>query len=278
MRHSEVLMFCSGLMKDPRPLVEHVYQMYIERQLNVTRTGEKDEEAERQLEAQGKSDRDSSLFRSLYTESTVPIPGQPLHNKYINIYNHDDTPRDTTPITTASQWYGFYNMDKAVEYKITGEVEIPECSMTIDSSSPAVTKSLMSTCREISHRQTVTDLFMSSVKIDGFIEPVRLSSNVQSVILRECILPPEHLATLLHQCGTTLQCLRLWDMNLQPVEKELDELLQVLLSHHQEGRAHGKLMLGLSGDKIKTNLSRGFVNKWRGRCENIKSIYCVIES
>ena len=51
------------------------------------------------------------------------------------------------------------------------------------------------------------------------------------------------LATLLHQCGTTLQSLGLWGMNLQPVEKELDELLEVLVSHHQEGRAHGKLML-----------------------------------
>ena len=81
-------MFCCGLMKDPTPLVEHCYEMYIEKELYDLRAAEIDEEVERQLEAQGKNLYDMSLFDSLYNESNVKLPGHARQNRYINDYNH----------------------------------------------------------------------------------------------------------------------------------------------------------------------------------------------
>ena len=70
-----------------------------------------------------------------------------------------------------------------------------------------------------------------------------------------------------------LQMLWLHETDLQPVEAQLDALLEALTSHHQQtGPAHGKLILLIVGNEIKMNLSEGFVRKWCEKCQNIESI------
>ena len=76
-KYEEVVAFVCGLMKDPRPLIDHVYESYIEWTLDVTTTNSNDEETERQLEFQGKIVTDLNLLHSLYAESSVPLPGSP---------------------------------------------------------------------------------------------------------------------------------------------------------------------------------------------------------
>ena len=75
-RYSEVISFTTGLMKDPRPLVDHVYQMQIENNLDAMRR------------PSGNLSIDVDLLKSLYTEATVQLPGHPLHNEHINYYHH----------------------------------------------------------------------------------------------------------------------------------------------------------------------------------------------
>ena len=57
-------------MKDPRPLVDHVYEMYVDHYLRMLRIGG------------GYPRRDDYLFQSLYHESSIPLPGSPLHNHH----------------------------------------------------------------------------------------------------------------------------------------------------------------------------------------------------
>ena len=261
-------------MQDPRPLIQHVYEMYIERRQNLSRTGETDEEAQRQLEAQGKDDKDISLFRSIYTESVDPLP-HPYHNEYINYYNHRDTPRD---ITTPSKYYQFISMSEEVVLHTAPVAELPECFMQIVEPQAAVTKGVLSTCRAISERQPIRDLVMQRVRCEAQgVEPLIISSNAGSVVLSSCALPAEYLVGILRQltdCGATLQALALAEIDLQAVEAQLDALLEALTSHHQQtGPAHGKLLLAICGDETKTNLSQAFVRKWREKCQNIESIH-----
>ena len=75
-RCKEVIIFTAGLMKDPRPLVQHVYEMQIEH---------------------GPLSIDADLFKSLHDESTVRLPHDPFHNKYINYYHHGY--RKVIPVT-----------------------------------------------------------------------------------------------------------------------------------------------------------------------------------
>ena len=81
-------------MKDPRPLVEYIYEIWVEYYLNNMRT-----DVPPLIDAE--------LFTSIYTESTVQLPDHPLHNKYLNHYDHreDDRPRDITPIFHPSRLY-----------------------------------------------------------------------------------------------------------------------------------------------------------------------------
>ena len=63
----------TGLMKDPRPLVQHVYEMLVEYYLNEMRAG-----------GMVVPSIDRNLFRWLQAESTVRLVDHPLLNKYIN--------------------------------------------------------------------------------------------------------------------------------------------------------------------------------------------------
>ena len=276
-------MFCTGLLQDPRPLVEHCYQMHIEMRLKPITTCETLKEARRQLEAQGKSETDLSLFDDLYRESTVPLPGHHYHNQYLNFYKHR-TRINTTPITTPSRWYEFTNIKQVPVLDISQAAEIPEeCGMQILVPDPSVTQSLLSTYRAITQRQPVTHLTMSGVRCSEVTaaDSLILSRNAQSVILDGCVLPDGYMVSIVRQLTgcRTLQSLLLVHMNLAGVEGDLDELLEDLVSLHEHGQAQTNLILWLFGEETKTNLSEEFITKWCGRCEGIKTIaICLIKS
>ena len=278
-------MFMSGLMEDPTLLVTHCYEMYIEREVNRFATGTyTDEIANRQLEAEGKSTVNMRLFDSLYKESRVQLLGRPLRNQYINYYNHLYAD-DMTPVYKLSQYYKFIGMEKDVVLEEVRGTEIPECAMTVTDPDESVTKSLLKTCRKISEHQVVANLQMYAVRCGSLTEdelPL-ISAHARSVILTRCALPMcywGYLFRQLSQSVNTLQSLVLSFMDLKPIETELDELLERLVSHHESGEAQSKLILIIGGSKKEpSDLSQEFVNKWTQRCEGIKSITrCNIEN
>ena len=265
-RHREVIVFTAGLMKDSRPLVQYVYEMQIENYLNRMRT------------SRSPPSIDSDLFKSLQTESTVRLFDHPLHNKYVNYYH---SYRDTTPVYCPSRVYHFDRMRQGVVLKdhLTEGEEIPPCAMYIWKPDEAVTKRLISTCCRISKRQEVTDLEMRHVIVTCddctlTLEPPTLTNPV-ALFLYLSDLPESFYRKLLRQllhCGESLEKLDLWEMNLEPFESLLDELLEDLVAHHEAGLAQRRLQLYLEG----YNLSEEFVEKWRKRCEKVDSIDCLI--
>ena len=71
----EVIGFTCGLMKDPTPLVDHVYETYVDMLCNaISRSGfQRSIERESRLQALGKNFGDTNLFNTLYIESRVPL-------------------------------------------------------------------------------------------------------------------------------------------------------------------------------------------------------------
>ena len=271
-RYREVVLFVVGLMKDPRPLVQHIYEMKVEDYLNQMRTHDY-------------VTMDTNLFKSLHTESTVRLVSDPLHNKYINYYNHESfgyDPNDTTPVYYPSRLYVFEDVRHKVvlDHHTDGE-EIPPCAMYIWSLDEAVTDSLLSICSEIWKYQAVSDLRMDPVICtDSTLDPPRMA-NPRCLALRDCQFPGPFIRKLLHQlfdCSESLEMLWLSRMNLEPFERNLDELLENLVAHHEAGLAQRKLEILLIGGKHiqLTNLSREFKKKWRKRCEKVDSIHCKI--
>ena len=96
-RYREVVLFVVGLMKDSRPLVQYVYEMQVEDYLNEMRTD-------------SNPSIDADLFMVLQAESSVRLVDHPLHNKYINYYDHLRGDLDTTPVYFPSRLYQFSQM------------------------------------------------------------------------------------------------------------------------------------------------------------------------
>ena len=286
-RYREVVIFVVGLMKDPRPLLQHIYEMQVEVYLYEMRTGIP-------------PSIDTDLLKSFHVESTVRLVDDPLHNKYINFYHHgrDDIwsgSRDVTHVCYPSRLYELNCMKEGVELKkhLTEGEEIPPCTMFIRLPNKAVRDSLLSICSEIWEHQAVTDLNMDQVTCSSLEAPRLLNPVIVSI--RRCKLPDDFMENLLHQLkgsGDSLQELQLWEMNLAPFESLLDELLEDLVAHHQRKREAGlaqkKRQVGLAQWKLKLlliggkfshqtpNLSDEFVEKWRNRCREVGSINCRI--
>ena len=273
-RYREVVIFVAGLMKDSRSLVQFVYEMQVEHYLNEMRA------------PFGYTPSiDTNLIKWLHAESTVRLFDHPLHNKYINYYNHSpiDDPSETTPVYFPSRLYHFMHVEHrlVLENHLTDSSEIPPCVMNIRY--PAVRDSLLSICSQIWKHQPVTDLYMKFVTCNS-LEAPKLTKPVM-VHLTGCKFPEVFIKMLLRQliechCGETLQKLELIFMDLGPFESLLDELLEDLVAHHEAGLAQRKLWLELVGNKIfnkRTNLSEEFVEKWRNRCEKVDSIDCTID-
>ena len=254
-----MVLFVAGLMKDSRPLVQYIYEMQVEDYLNRMRTG-------------GPS-IDADLFRSLHAESSARLFDHPLHNKYINYYNHDAD----YPVYFRSRLYQFHHMrhEVVLDKHLIDSTEIPPCAMWIYRPDETVMSSLLSICSQIWRHQPVTDLRMEWVTCNSLEAPRLIKPG--TVYLDDCKLPEDFIKILLCQliechCGETLQSLKLLWMDLSAFESLLDELLEDLVAHHEAGLAQRKLELNLAW----TNLSEEFVKKWRNRCEKVDSIHCRI--
>ena len=136
-RYREVVIFVAGLMKDSRPLVQHVYEMQVEYYLNKLRNGRP-------------RSVDADLFKSLHAESSARLVDHPLHNKYINYYYHGEDRREKRPfdITAINHPCKIYQFGWMKEDIVLGEykeqrAEIPECAMCIFKPNETVTKSLL---------------------------------------------------------------------------------------------------------------------------------------
>ena len=96
-----------------------------------------------------------------------------------------------------------------------------------------MTKSLLSTCHQISEIQPITDLFLWSVECDDLTanEVPIMSRNTKSLTLWKCQLPVDFLRAILLQLFgcPSLQMLWLSDINLREVEAELEALLESLI-------------------------------------------------
>ena len=262
----------AGLMKDSRPLVQYVYEMQLEHYLDEMRFSGDD----------GLPSIDADLLKSLHAESSVRLFDHPLHNKYINYYDHNpDTgdPTDTTSVYYPSRLYHFWGMGDEVElenHHTQGE-EIPPCAMHIYQ--PYETDTLLSICRKISIHQAVSDLYM--VNGTYYSLDIPKLTNLRSLYLYIFEFPDGFLDNLLRQlfgCGDSLQKLEVWRIDLRPYESLVDELLEDLVAHHEAGLAQRKLYLELVGFVAEpTNFSWKFKEKWMNRCQRIHSIDCDID-
>ena len=77
----------------------------------------------------------------------------------------------------------------------------------------------------------------------------------------------------LHNC-VTLTYLNLQYVDLSEVEKDLDQLLDNIVSSHEKGLSQEKLRIRME----RNGLSKEFVTKWNERCEGITSIDCNISA
>ena len=204
-KYREVIIFTTGLVKDPRPLLDYIYDMKIDDYLDCMRGRDRFPKIQ------------EDLFKTLYAESVGPLPGHPLHNRYINYYQHVPVvDKDTTPVHTASKLYEFSGIKKQIPWDMeyTGhESEVQECAMSIQHPVAAVTKNLLSISRVISKYHPLTDLCLNRVVCDQLTEPdvFNLSENAQSVKLSYCKLPYEVLSHMMQQMSKCKQ-LRKLDM------------------------------------------------------------------
>ena len=154
-KYREVIIFTVGLVKDPRPLVDYIYEMLIEDYLDdLRKTGDGSKVLE-------------DLFRTLYAESSVPLPDYPLQNRHLNSFNHFYRPNsETTVINTPSKLYEFKGLKKQIVCEIEymeHKIEIPDCAIVIHSPMPVVTNNVLSNSRNISKHYPLTHLFMYGV-------------------------------------------------------------------------------------------------------------------
>ena len=285
-RHEEVVVFTCGQMADPRPLIEHAYEMWIERWLNRMRFDQVDHQAEGRLEAEDKDTESLKLFNSLEAESQVHLDWNPYHNEYINRYDHraDDfqkRPRDTTSVYSPSRVYLFDCINTILTVGTEDKKEgverqkAPECAMRIYQPDPSLQHSVLTICEQICQKQTITDLCLIGLYLRDFKDAsiFKMSKNAKSFVLFDCELHADFLRSLLHQLSdcAELQKLVLGCRSLCDVEKELGDVLEKLIAHQQRRvDEHGKKDQPWLTIVCDASISKEFENKWKPRCKEMK--------
>ena len=306
-KHEEVVVFTCGLMESPEPLVDHVYELYKEREITWVRTNTWDKQKERHLASLGINVLDRRLYDSLYAESRVPLPGTPFHNHHVNHFNKKGNNEDPR-ITVLSKVYWFKNTkknlvleicqdikwDKNQVIKLQTDKDINQGSkedvamIGIENPARELTKGLFSTWRKLSELQPVTDLFMKEVRSKDLTEQEvpMLSKNVHSLWVIDCEFPRLFWRNILQQLigCPTLQLLWLQETNVNEVEEDLDRLLENIMAHYKEQVTvtqhqrdiqftHYQRELTLF---IQNKMSEQFKKKWRDHCTNT-NIKCDIK-
>ena len=230
-KHREVVSFTCELLDDPRPLVDHVYEAFTQNQLE-------------KMQDAYLIDVEPSLLESLYHESKVSLPGEPLHNKHLNYYKHPDDElmerlsnrfykgKDTRPVHVPSRLHAFLNINDYIEVRVEDEEDQnvsmkdddrkPECAIFVNEPDTTVGKNLLSVCNEISQHQDVTDLWLNGVQCGTMLETggLALSSNATSFIMESSSLPPDMLNRLMERVSQSsfLKFLNIQSMSLKPLK------------------------------------------------------------
>ena len=256
LKQEKVVVFTCGLMKDPTPVVNHVYELFLE--YVYDRFSPRNE-----ILSQGKDPCD--LFRSIYREARIPLNRLPGYNHYI--YWNDMHKGD---IHTASKLYLFnaMNKDDVPDVKFTnGSDEAAECMLWIEKPDEDATKTLLATCCKISRRQQVNLLIMSHVHCEELTpeDTLTMSKSIQSVAVSDSDFPLNFWKHIFNQLLDCVNLRHLWlgNTNLHKLEEDLDELLENL-----DSRCPNKhpVDVQLTGKKF----SKKFVKKWSQPCSAIE--------
>ena len=195
-KYTEVVIFLCGLMSDPTPLVQHVYEMCVQ------------EKQQKMVEGENPSIRweERHLFQSLYTESAIPLPGRPLLNAYINYYSDEyyDRELDASPVYTPSQLFIFKYISNALvcNYHGSGNCqELPNSAINMYRPRRIDTGKMLALLRTISQHQPTSHLCLKKFHNEGFAreDVFTLSTDAKTVSLDNCKLPQGVLLHLFQQ-------------------------------------------------------------------------------
>ena len=201
LKHVNTIIFTCGQMPCPTHLVDHIFEACIQRCSDVLRTIQFKTSVLHSLENLRTEIEKTRLLQLLYTESRVPLPGEPLHNQYINIY----TPPDICPLFLPSRLYAFFYTRKyfPINNYINSQntVRNQECVIVIRSPDHQITNWLLSGCHKITRYQRITDLLLQQVKCEKSTEHdlFNMSENARCVSIQKCMLPHEVLTHLMQQ-------------------------------------------------------------------------------
>ena len=225
-RLEEVVVFTCGLVDDASPLVNYVYQSFCDDQIRTTRMDQylEREKSETHLKRLGKKMENTDLFRLLYSESAVQLPGSPLQNHYINWFDHDyddqnGKERNLSTVHIPSKHFEFRNLkEKLPDFKLPTRhpAENVECFMSISNPDSEVTEGLLSVCCEISQVQEITKLWLDNIKLQHSTDDMklRISSYARSLTIINSKLP----TNLTHQLLTQLSiCKQITEIYIRDV-------------------------------------------------------------
>ena len=210
-RFEEVLLFTCGLMEDASPLVDKIYQTFVDVRIGILRmlNPKKFDQWQTRLKRLGKELGNTDASRLLYSESVVPLAGFPLNNHYLNWFDHNDDdekeiPRNLSNLVIPSKLFEFRNIRENLH-----DLEIPtrheeakvKCSMLIENPNSEATKKLLSICCNISQVQEIVDLWLQDIEFedDVYHTGLSLSSHAQSFTITNCKLPENMTVSLLTQ-------------------------------------------------------------------------------
>ena len=227
MRYEEVIVFTCGLMKDPSSLIDYVYNMFNEFNLQYIRDWNKPlhEQTEKRLNVLGKTTINLDFFQLLYSESKVSLPGAPLQNKYCNWFQHDriDMVSGNKPsVYLPSQHFEFRDLKQRVSCpnikNISKHKDRQPCSILVQNPDPDVADDLISICCAVTEHQPVNNLWLEKLNCTSKIteDAIRLSSEAKTLIVDNCLLPSTILKKLLQQlsAATNLEALHMINVNL----------------------------------------------------------------
>ena len=191
-RLEEVVLFTVGLLPDPTPLVDHVYNLYYDRTVQISRTGQVDDDKEEKLKRLGKDLNVSDLLKAIYKESTIKLSGTALHNQHINYYYANNLP----PMYFPSKIYsfdgmenGFTLMPRSGDEDIRGE--LPHSLIIASCSQEAAANSILNTIHRISRLQPIRDLWVFDLTCNEptITDIFRMSKTPLSINLANCVFP-----------------------------------------------------------------------------------------
>ena len=201
-------------MADPTPLIDHVYDLWIERHLRLTRYGQVEYDNEEKLRRLGKNVKQVRFFQSLYKESTIELPGTAYHNQYINCYFEGDA----SPVYLPSRLFLFHNMNKsigcfAIQENGNENVKIQVTdSIFVCSQSNEEASSSFNQIRRISQLQPISDLWFYNISWNDTdnTEVFNISHRARSIYLLNCVLPAAMLGHILQQISVSSTITRIY--------------------------------------------------------------------